>query len=286
MPEAKRAHFVCHACSVRKKACDKALPTCSFCAKRKLPCRYEVPARSRKGHRTYNPGRNFVALESPSSSEDHSQAGLARIQTPGYRFPSAFDIPTSQSIQELLNHQVLDVLNCADLTAEDIGARYFQSFHKLYPIISPQLFHHVEAQYRHGGSIPTAECSLRLLAMYLATTLPGPDRSSHHRFLNREQLYINIKLLFTQAQATIQPSLSLLQVAFIIAAWEYACCRSEIAYVSISTCSGLARFIGIGIEILKTSKDEHETVAADFDGIERENTAWAIAMLERYERVY
>ncbi|OKL56359.1 hypothetical protein UA08_08511 [Talaromyces atroroseus] len=263
IPESRRAAFVCNACNVRKKACDKALPSCGFCAKRNLSCRYDLKARSRKAHRAYNPGRHFVAIDVLSSLDQSLQ----------HKIPSTVH-------HKSLSQQVLDIIGIANLVPEDVGERYFRTFHERCPIIAPKLFNQRMSRYKLRGDSLPADFAILLLTMHLATVLSNPYHPSHLSGLSRKQLYAKTKSLFSQAQTTICTSLSLIQALLLIATCEYICLRPEAAYISTSTCSGLAQVLGIGKWILSTPEGAREDGGTDLVQIEKENVVWAIAMTE------
>ncbi|EED23116.1 conserved hypothetical protein [Talaromyces stipitatus ATCC 10500] len=274
----ERAQFVCTTCSARKKGCDKALPACGFCAKRGLSCKYDGPARKERSFRPYNPGKYFVAsgtLNAPISP-------ISIVNSASSPDTPSVTASISQSIHESLYQQVRDVLNLANLTAEDISKRYFDSFHRLYPIISPELFYQAQSKYAHGGSIsPSTDYSILVLAMFLAITLPGHHRPTNLSLSDQEQLYVKVKSLIAQIQTAISPSFALVQVMFIVTIWEYTRARPEAAYSSINACSSLARILGVGDELLEKSAPYQSNIITNLVEIVKRNVAWAVIMLER-----
>lgn len=281
MAETERAHFVCLTCSSRKKACDKALPACGSCVKRGLSCKYDDSGKKEKSSRAYNPGKHFVASDTWSSPS--SQASAAHSNWTGSPDTVSSSASISQSIHDSLNQQVRDVMSFTKLTANDISQRYFQSFHRLYPIISPQLFQQVASKYTQGGNVaPSTDYSILILAMFLAITLPGHHRHSAFSLTGQEQLYVRIKSLLAQVQTAISPSLAFVQVMFIVTIWEYTRARPEAAYSSINTCASLARILGVGNVLLEQPENQYSN-EIDLVEMERRNVAWAIALLERYE---
>jgi hypothetical protein len=280
MAETERAHFVCLTCSSRKKACDKALPACGPCVKRGLSCKYDASGKKEKSARAYNPGKHFVASDTWSSP--NSQGSAAHTSWTGSPDTVSSSGSISQSIYDSLNQQVQDVMNFTNLTADDISNRYFQSFHRLYPVISPELFHRVASKYAQGNNAaPSTDYSILILAMFLAITLPGHHRHSAFSLTGQEQLYVRIKSLLAQVQTAISPSLAFVQVMFIVTIWEYTRARPEAAYSSINTCASLARILGVGNELLEQPAHNQGAINIDLVEMERKNVAWAIALLER-----
>lgn len=281
MAETERAQFVCLTCSSRKKACDKALPACGSCVKRGLTCKYDASRKKEKSSRAYNPGKHFVAFDTWSSQSSQGSAEhSSSASSPDTVHSSASML---RSIHDSLNQQVQDVMSFTNLTADDISQRYFQSFHGLYPIISPELFQQLASPYAHRSNVaPPTDYLILILAMFLAITMPGHQRHSAFSLTGQEQLYIRIKSLFAQVQAAISPSLAFVQVMFIITIWEYTRARPEAAYSSISTCASLARILGVGNELLEQPDHHYGSKSIDLAEMERRNVAWAITLLERY----
>jgi hypothetical protein len=284
MADNKQAQNVCYACNSRKKACDKTLPSCSFCAKRGLLCRYDIMSQDRRGPRAYNPGKNFVALQTEDvrPSDIPSQVDREPKPSPLFVFYNA-----GESLEESVSQQVQHVIRLAKLSRHEISERYFQTFHQWLPIVSPDLFHEAECRYRERGSqAPPADFSILVLAMCLIIALPNLGDASKSRPLTRDSLYTSVKLLFTQVQAVICTSLPLVQALLIIAMCEYASARGEAAYISMTTCTGLARLLGL-MENMKIStnsfRDDSSNHCIKLAEIQRDNVRWGVAMLERYE---
>jgi hypothetical protein len=281
MAENIQAQNVCYACNSRKKACDKALPGCSFCSKRGLLCRYDITALERKGRRAINPGRNFVVLQTKDSNSSNT---LSQVDSR----PSPFSLPIAckigQPLDDYVDQQVQHVILMANLSRHEISAHYFKTFHQWLPIISPDLFH--EAEYEYQGKpepAPPADFSVLLLAMCLIITIPNLGDTSKACPLSQDSLYKTAKLVFSQVQAVKCTSLPLVQALLIIAMCEYACVHGEAAYISITTCTGMARLLGLGKTSISSCRDKTSNPDAKLAEIQRENVTWGITMLERYE---
>ena len=290
MTDVKRAQNVCQACLLRKKACDKALPACAFCASRRLQCRYDASASKSKRRRIHNPGRHFVALHSPSPEipgiNPQAESVIRQLPSPESQqdptaiYPSSIYL-FSQSTNDSLTQQLQHFAKLSNLTCDDIIDRYFQSFHKWLPVVSPDAFRREASRYRGEGCLPPADFTVLLLAM-LQIILPALDPSLRPPRATQELLYTTTKSALSQAQTPICTSLRLVQGALLIALREYTCVRPEAAYISLMTCAGLARVEGIGTTSVRSGGDAKETCDPTGEGEEeRENVAWAIAMLER-----
>jgi hypothetical protein len=272
MANTERAQNVCRACMLRKKACDKGLPACGFCSSRRLHCRYHVSAATSKGRRKYNPGRHFVALESPESElDDRHPISNSSPET----FPQ-------QSMDESLNQLAQHFTQLTKLTYENIIDRYFESCHKWLPVVSPDSFRQEALRYQEERCLPAAEFSVLLLAMLLLI-IPTLDLSVRPPRVSQKLLYTATKSALSQVQTSICTSLRLVQAAVLIALREYTCIRPEAAYVSMMTCVGMVRVVGIGTSLMRTTSDAAKTSEPRVEDTERENLTWSIALLERYE---
>jgi len=206
----------------------------------------------------------------PESQKDHIPI----------HYSSLYVLP--QSVEESLHQLAQQFTELTKLTYDNIIDRYFQAFHKWLPVVSPDSFRREASRYREEGRLPPADFTVLLLAMLLIV-LPALDPSLPPLRASQEFLYTTIKSAFSQAQASICISLRLVQAALLIALREYISVRPEAAYISMMTCAGLARVLGIGITSVRTTRDAPNRSDSRLEKMERENVAWAIAMLERYE---
>ena len=289
MADTKRSRNVCHVCTLRKKACDKALPVCGFCANHQLPCRYDISASRSKHRRAYNPGRHFVALQSRSARSVSPQAEAILQQLPcppgqkdhtPIQYSGLYILP--ESVDESLNRLVQHFNELTGLTYDNITDRYFQACHRWLPIVSPDSFYREASRYREERRLPPADFTALFLAMILIT-LPAYDPALRPPLTSQVFLYMATKFALSQAQTSICTSLRLIQASLLIALREYKSVQPEAAYITMMTCMGLTRVLGIGIASLRTTRDVQSTCGYRLEKIERENTVWAAAMLERYE---
>ena len=270
MAGTKRARNVCHACKLRKKACDKGLPACGFCTQHRQLCRYDSSAPKSIGWRSYNPGRRFVSLQSlfPPSLSPEGQQDHALFQ------------PSTQSIEESVHQLAQGLTKLTNLTYDDIIDLYFQGFHEWLPVISPDSLRRQASRQREEECPPAADFTVLILAMWLIV-LPSLDPSLLPPLTSQDLLYTATKSAFAQAQGLLCTSLRLVQAALLIALREYAGLRPEAAYITLVTCAGLARVLGIKVTSVRTTGDVQMTSDFRLEKIERGNLAWAIAILER-----
>ena len=92
---------------------------------------------------------------------------------------------------------------------------------------------------------------------------------------------MTVKALVSQAQATICTSLQLVQAAFLIAACEHISGRPEVAYISVVSCIGMARILGVGETPINISRAAVGDCGSQSMEMEMANVGWAIATLER-----
>ena len=269
----KCAQNVCYACMNRKKACDKALPACGFCANRQLYCRYDVPALKRNGRKRHNPGRHFVALRSPSPpTVSASHESLPRtLPLPGGT--------THASVDASLHQLAESLLDATNLEFDGATKRYFTAFHASFPIVSPDSFCEEAARYQKERRIPPADFTVLRLAIVLMTL--SATKASFSTHITQESFYMSTKAAFAQAQASMATSLRLVQAALLLSLREYLSTRTSVAYTSMMTCVGMARLLGTTAKTIKTTRELEANFRADM--LEKENVAWAIAMLERYD---
>lgn len=266
------AQNVCSACKLRKRACDKALPACDFCAKRRLLCQYDNVTSTARGERRHNPGRNFVPIQvSSSESSPLSFSPPPKTAVPAINPNQIGDLQAVDQYQ-----QARYLIEFAKTTRDDISHHYFQTFHKCLPIISPELFHQAASLCRGDISNPPdppQDFIVLLLAMWLIITPDEPSDSALIPPLGQDALYRATKSLLSQAQVDICVSLPLVQAALLITICEYAAARPNAAYISIVTCIGLARVLDI----------KESSVGTPKNGIRENAVRLAIAMLERYD---
>lgn len=80
---------------------------------------------------------------------------------------------------------------------------------------------------------------------------------------------MTVKALVSQAQAITCTSLQLVQATFHIAACEHISSRPEVAYISVVSCIGMARILGVGetpIDISRAAVGNCGSRSMDGDG--------------------
>lgn len=168
----QRAFQVCKTCKTRKKACDKMLPTCSYCAKRSLDCHYD---------RTPESGTEGVSV-----------GNISDLLASG----------TGPALDGVVNLQVCHLIHRTGISLDQLASRYFHYFHQWLPIISPSTFRETAARYQHG--VPPADFSMLLLSMYVIVTRPIEGLiASHKDTVQPRDLYHTATVFLAHVQARL-----------------------------------------------------------------------------------
>ncbi|PMD47959.1 hypothetical protein L207DRAFT_523299 [Hyaloscypha variabilis F] len=251
----QRAPQVCSHCKSIKKGCDKKLPSCSQCIKRRAVCRYGEPEDPRRS------GDRLTKSESPLGRSERLASTWTSIPRsmraklcPTVRLslllmsslsdvlPSNFDLKassTSATSDSVFSSQIRHIIEADGKYIDDVVVRFFQGVHAWLPIISKKRF---RDRFAHFQAVPTADFALLLLLMRLITQHPSPDPETDQ---DREVLYLASKTVFAQVQAFIPSSLYLVQAGVILATYEHAHGMIEAAYITIGTAARMACAIGL-----------------------------------------
>lgn len=272
---------VCHACKLRKKACDKTLPTCGFCCARKLSCRYDVerPDRTR---RVYNPGKHFVPLPMTPSTDALPHAAHAMVGSAAYGSEVNSSDECYQSTPRVsVAEQAQEILGSLDVSADRLRYDYFTRCNEWLPVISLSSFDSLEPD--QSRNTPEADVSTLLLCMHLASSVAeSRDRENKTTSCRSgRSLYGTIKALISQLGAQICASLPLVQATLLLAECEYVCILPKNAYVTLASCAAMAKLLDMqnGATDVASSKSVNDPSP---DKSERVNVSWALAMIERY----
>ncbi|KPI34370.1 uncharacterized protein AB675_4894 [Cyphellophora attinorum] len=265
--DAFKADHVCGTCKTKKKRCDKILPICGYCSKRSLSCSYDTAAAAADDT---DPAGHAPAVLLP---RDWHRSGSNRLHgdASGIASPPAASLKVS-SLDATINRHLTNVLQDINLPIEVVIIRFFQGFHKWLPIISPRTLRDQVSQ----NILYLADSALLLLTMALFVECPpkAPPRDGPEAALN--PLFVFLRMLTAQVQTERPLSLRLLQTHVLLAAYEYASGRPEVAYVSLNTCVGMAQAMQI---------PEYGKLRGEFGELCRSaeivNTWWAIVILQR-----
>jgi hypothetical protein len=152
---------------------------------------------------------------------------------------------------------------------DDLTALYFRYFHNHLPIISRTRF---QSSFVATGVPPSADLSVLLLTISLIAYGGSISGDREPAAVGRQSLYLATKALLAQVQGSLQPSISLIQATLLLAIYEYANGRPEVALVTIAGCARMAYAARIHARCHNGNQLEVE---------EAGNTWWGIVMYER-----
>jgi hypothetical protein len=252
MSSPQRAPRVCRICKIKKKACGKELPVCSYCFKRGFDCVYEnesdTPKHSDSGGEVFKPWSLTL-------------------------FPMSISTATLDKTMSYHMHYLYKVVGQSPLEA---GKRFLENFQRWLPIIAPRRLHELIELSERG--LPGADVSVLLLSICLVTMRSGGDLAGP--FVHHTAVHVAVKTLYAQVQASMHANTALVRAGVIISAYEYASGQIDSASISIAACIRMAQVIGIGIAYDRLGAVQEETrlqAMADW------NLWWSIIVLERFD---
>ncbi|KAF2115918.1 hypothetical protein BDV96DRAFT_574825 [Lophiotrema nucula] len=279
---------VCLTCKARKKKCDKTLPSCGCCIRKRLRCAYSTPQTQARAQL-----RSHALPSLPESDTfQHSLSPFVLSQT----IPLA---PVESATS--LNLEVHRLIRTTGQFVDDVSAHYFQGIHRYLPVISRTRFHDSLITL---GATPSADFSVLLLAICVVTSSPAVRRRRENATstssIDRRQLLLTAKSLLAQVQGSFPVSVHLIQAALLLSLHEYAEGRPDDALASIASCARMAYAARIHVRdvsscaftspLTPSTKSEIATptstdVVTNADGWlqaeEAANTWWGIVICER-----
>lgn len=172
--------------------------------------------------------------------------------------------------------EVQNVIRSTGEFVDDLTARYFRDFHTNLPIISRARF---QSRLIATEAPPSPDYSVLLLTVCLISYLPNPhmpSRDDGPPVAGRQSFYLAAKALVAQVQGSLRPSIALIQATLLLAMYEYANGRPEVALATIAGCARMAYAAGI------QNKRCYQTVGTSrLEVTEAVNTWWAIIIAER-----
>jgi Fungal specific transcription factor domain len=169
--------------------------------------------------------------------------------------------------------QILRIIQATGQFVDDISARYFHGIHAFIPVVSRRRIHNHLVDF---GAPPPASFSILLLTMCLITYHPE-FASTDTESLDQETLYLATKTLFAQVQASLPPSLDLIQAGIIISTYEYASGKTHDAFASIGFCArmGYTARLHLATPVQGMNAEVYRKAQEDA------NTWWGIVICER-----
>ncbi|KAH8691638.1 hypothetical protein BGW36DRAFT_55389 [Talaromyces proteolyticus] len=274
-----QAPQVCTACKVRKRGCDKGLPSCSYCNSRNLLCEYSSVSAPKKPSASELRKMYLPVMVPPQPTPDFQRGLCPSVRASVILMDAVIDwLPSQplaadrlleiQTVDDLLYRQVYRIIQTTGLFLDDITIHFFQSIHRWIPIISRSRLQETLV----GNCCPwPADLSILLLTMCLVVYQDTSEPSTP----DVETLYLSTKMLFAHIQSVIPISTNLIQASILIAFFEYARFQVDAAFISLGLCIRLSLAAGLDLP-------ERRPRGHDWRELEEErNMWWAIVILER-----
>jgi hypothetical protein len=153
---------------------------------------------------------------------------------------------------------------------DDLTSQYFRTFHNHLPVISRIRFQYELITNR---STLGPDTSVLLLVICLISYVPNSNGMST---ITKHSLYLATKGLLAQVQGSMHPSLPMIQASLLLATYEYASGRPEIALATIAGCGRMAYAACIH------TRQQGTDIASKHKADESWNTWWGIIICERY----
>lgn len=179
-----------------------------------------------------------------------------------------------KSVDSAIYLQVLRIIRATGQFVDDVSARYFRGFHSFVPVISRPRFHD---QLLQSGAPPPAGFSALLLSMCLVTYHPEIVAQATES-LAPATLYVTVRTLLAQVQASSSTSLHLIQATAILAAYEYATRKFDEAFATIGLCARMGYACSLHLADPKPDMGHDAYLEAE----EARNTWWGVITSERY----
>ncbi|KAN0122023.1 hypothetical protein V8E51_000349 [Hyaloscypha variabilis] len=268
------AKQVCTNCKQRKKRCDKRLPCCSYCTRRRITCTYDS-SDNKSAVRELQQLRerlekveNSITVQSQACSEASGSISSNKNSITSWMgsLPDArsWDTSVAGKVRQIIEHKGNSITaSCAT---------YFQHIHRWMPVISEKLFYD---NLRGPEISPRADFSLLTLCIHLMIQVPAGDAKVMQM---QESLYLTTKCLYVCLQALLPQSIASLQAGLLIATFEHASGLCEEAYMTIGGCAR-ASFL---MRLSRTpGREVHGDTNAWLKAVEAKNLWWGILIRDR-----
>ncbi|KAJ5584961.1 uncharacterized protein N7459_004761 [Penicillium hispanicum] len=262
------AGVACLSCKTRKKKCNKALPSCGYCARKRLACRYPSPG--------VDGGNRHIHLERLSPIVGSSLLLMDTLSPVNLSSHVPLDsLLETASVDEFVHAQVHRIIHTTGRFLGDIIQEFFLGIHRYAPIVGRKRIYNVLAGLPVVS--PPADFSILLLSICLHTHRPRLNENPASFGIHQESLYLSAKSLSSQVQAITvslgQPSLFLIQAKVLIAIFEYGRGMPDTAFLSIAECARLGYAAGL--------HRRASNIGTEPQWKEEANTWWAINIYER-----
>ncbi|KAF2441019.1 hypothetical protein P171DRAFT_393830 [Karstenula rhodostoma CBS 690.94] len=262
----RHARQVCANCKARKRRCDKTLPQCSHCVRKRLKCRYaETDSRS--------PASEADQLwHIPVADADNASADIdyptMLFMDPGLLQHGQYDVSLATV---KVPTEVLDLIGDVDevrLTSD----KYFARTHPWMPFVSKKRFYDIFMR-----KTPSAhpDVALLFLAQKLITTPPSSSSQSV-----RTPLYEVTKCYHSHLGGSSVFSVPILQAGILLALYEIGHAIYPAAYLTVGACARYAYALGLNV---KGVSFRRATTMVEVE--ERRRAWWAIVILDRFVNI-
>lgn len=282
--------FVCSTCKWRKKACDKKLPSCTYCSKRSIACHYpDSPSAGQHGRshasasavadwRNDTCSSSGVSVESLAATSRAHLLLIHSISDHAYLLPlSGFPTLQESTFDGIVHKQVSRILQTTGLSVEIVQEQLPSAIWSSLAVVQKNQF----ISYQHAVSSftpPTADMSVLILATALLSLRGEDDTRSDLADLNT--LYLTVKMLYAQVQTMISMSISVVQTGILIAVFEFSSGRCHAALLTLATCTAMLQQCKINIRTQNEQPSEPSTAAS------LEVIRWHILVCERFVLPY
>ncbi|KAF2111959.1 putative fungal-specific transcription factor [Lophiotrema nucula] len=250
----------CSPCRIRKRRCDKALPQCSNCARRRgdHPCDYS------------RPDPQTPSAEPPWCEDDQTDFQTLDFPTALFLDPSILqhgqlDLP--RGAKPIPAH-IQQLLGDADEIRPFVDG-FFGNIHPWMPFVSKK---RVYGLYLRPSRQSQPDTVLLLLALKLLTTRPPDPRSP------RTALYYAVKHYYLDVENSNTFSVPVLQAGIVLSLYEVLHAIYPAAFLSIGACARYSHALGINVSTHLNTKKVLTLVEVE----ERRRAWWAIVILDRF----
>ena len=282
----------CWECRRRKRACDKARPSCSRCERNGRTCVYkdDTPTGSAEDFRRLQAQvasleRTLEHLSATSTaplrrSEYVRNEGTASTETSITRSLFFFDsstflgrkcqypVPTLAAVGAIIDELGEEY----EVHVPRVLDRYFSTVHDWLPIISKV---RLERRLPSNAADLKAGTGLLVLCMKLVISDPSGEEDG-----STEEMYQLARISLMNLGPETMPSLDVLQAAILIAVFELGHGMYPAAFLSVGYAVALANTVGL---------DNYPSSPAMFgppqnqtELEERKRTQWAVLLLDRF----
>jgi hypothetical protein len=249
-PNYQRTINVCRACRVNKKGCDRKLPTCSACSRKKVQCVYRNRRKSR------------LSAEDIDSPQSSSQQTDTTIGSP----VSGKDLSTT------FQARLLAALKQTGRTSLQLRDTFFQSLHCWLPIVPPWQLSSSQVSLHNGAT------RIDKLMLLLAISVLDDSTSGSSGHSVPSDIYLLTRGLYAEAMVHMPVTASLVQSGILLATYEFAIKRSELAYITIRTAGSMYQILRSTTPVAMPQSTE----AQELEKAEMYNTSRGLVIMHMY----